>query len=697
MIEQLLAKLCPQWAGLFEIAPPDPAFGSSYRLCANAARNRLVLEGDSLLGQAVGLRRYLEDYAGLHRAYSGAPFALLPGAAPQWPERPLEGRIPAKLRGCFSPLAFGNSPCWWDAGRWEDEVDCLALYGVNLPLLLIGSDAAWFRTLLEEGLTGDYILGAMSSPAYWPRQLMGQLDGSYALVDPAFLKARAALGRRIADRMRAWGMEPVVPGFPAVAPASFSGLLKQARLLPLPAWNGFACVRLLDPSCEAFVRLGSRYQAQLKKIYGECRYFWCDPLAQRELPGSLSPLLPKLGEALWRLFAAADRDAVWVQMADFSPEGINSALPENAVLFWGEGGGGRHPYLAALKDESNGHTVLHGDAKATVGLAFEAAHKRQAGLVYLLEEPENAPLMHTLRLEALTRESQEELDARLVRYAKNRYGGADAHDALALLCTSCYARSGAAAGSVFAMRPALRLAPTAPGNAAELPYDSALLCKAAALLLQKATRQKEVAPGLCYDLCDVLRQSLSNRAREYHAQAVQGYFDRDARLFERGSNAFLTLLEDCDRLVSTQESMTLPFQLKRARDCARMDAERNNFELAFLARHSVFGSAAGKAHEKYLLYDLCWREWGDLLGTLYLHRWRAFFLLLAEHFGDRRPLDFETKRRPFGRNEYYGNRWLRKMAAIEAAWLKSYQPSRQAEKEQLLPLAEELLKKYHTE
>lgn len=642
MLQALLEKIAPHWAGLLaeETIPCPGGWGGAYSLEAGAGR--LAVRGDCALSRAVALRMYLEQACGID----------ILSAVPQWapitikipPDFRIEGLIPAAGRGFFTPLSYACSPCWWDAERWEAEVDLLALYGVNRPLLLTGSEYAWYNALRDHGIGREYALDTMSGPCFWPRQLMGQLAALYAPVDPVYLKSRAQLGRRVADRMRDWGMRPILPGFSPLLSHKLTGLIKGAKTIHLPEWNGFTAVHLLEPDCPVFASLGESYHRRLESTLGEAGGFWIDPFAERELPEIVARRVPAVLDALRALCANYTADAKIFYDAPIP-------LPPPP-----------------------GHTALRGDAAGAAACVAERGSSIRCGA----EEPESNPLLLTLQLEALTRCAPIELGSWLQRYASNRYGNEHLAQALELLCQSCCAVPPEACtlppDSSFCRRPNTVPEPAAPNGAVGIPYDNAPVIQAARIFLAE---RHSIAEGhfaaYRYDLCDVLRQAMSNRAGEFYARAMEGYRARDARLFERSANDFLRLLESCDRLLLAGDGFSLPAHLKRVRQCAKMDAERNNFELAVLAQHSIYAGTGRRKRESHLLHGIDWREWGGLLGTLHYKRWQMFFALLARSFNGK-PLSLETKRKPLGRSEFETGRFLSKMADMERQWLKTYVP-----------------------
>ncbi|MDR2647589.1 MAG: alpha-N-acetylglucosaminidase [Oscillospiraceae bacterium] len=684
MLKRLLTRHCPQWTDWFSFQPY--AIPSGYMVQTDGAC--VTIQGGSLLAQAVGLRVYLERACGASFSLTGQnafSFAL-PKRTKKPPQiDPVRGELKAPLRGCFSPLAYSYGMCWWDWARWELETDRLALYGVNFPLLLLGSDYVWYQTLRGEGMSTDYVLSTLSNPLYWPRQLMGQLDGAFPPVDALLLKSRAQLGKMVADRCREWGMNPILAGYTGIVSSKYNGVIKDARLFPVPSWNGFAAPRLIDPDSDGFARLGKLFTEKREAILGDCDYVFVDPFHGIELPEAFTRVLPGMAEAV----AQAEDGRTIVQMGAQS-QAVFTRQIKNRVITLGQSQDDVRYLTAVSSSVDHGQTVLHGDLRKIASAHYEKTGKC-VGIGDFSDACETEPLPETLRLESLSRERAAEPELWLRGYAANRYGAENsawAH-ALRLLADSCYGQSDNAPGSVFCMRPSTSLEATAPGNALDIAYDNARLWEAARLLAQgenpNAARR--------YDLCEVLRQAMDNQARDCYKAAMDGYYSRDPAAFERGCNTFLTLLEDCDRLLATVDAFDFHQHVARARDAAKLDAERNNYEFVIMVLHTLYGAAATRKQDLYLLHGLAWRGWSGLLGGYHQTRWRAFFSFLAGHFGERKDVKFETKHKPAERNAYNGNVYLRKMGSIERGWLKSYAPP-EDKKEDTHTVAVELLAKY---
>ncbi len=70
---------------------------------------------------------------------------------------------------CAISLMFVHSATllpYWDWERWEKEIDRMALYGVNMPLATVASEAIAERVWLRMGLNKEEIREFFTAPAH---------------------------------------------------------------------------------------------------------------------------------------------------------------------------------------------------------------------------------------------------------------------------------------------------------------------------------------------------------------------------------------------------------------------------------------------------------------------------------------------------------------------------------------------------
>ena len=107
---------------------------------------KVVVRGNSYVNVATGINWYLKYYAGIHLSWNGMK-ADLPEVLP--PVTKKERReTDLSLRYDFNYCTYSYTMAFWDWERWEQEIDWMALHGINLPLAAIGQECVWRNMLL---------------------------------------------------------------------------------------------------------------------------------------------------------------------------------------------------------------------------------------------------------------------------------------------------------------------------------------------------------------------------------------------------------------------------------------------------------------------------------------------------------------------------------------------------------------------
>ena len=120
---------------------------------------------------------------------------------------------PASVRYWFNVCTAGYSTVWWSLQQWMEEIDRMALAGINMPLAFTGSEFVWQQLYLKYGLSEADLYPFFSGPAFLPWQRMGNMRGWGGPLDDDWIVAQRDLQKNIVERMREFGMTPVLPGF----------------------------------------------------------------------------------------------------------------------------------------------------------------------------------------------------------------------------------------------------------------------------------------------------------------------------------------------------------------------------------------------------------------------------------------------------------------------------------------------------
>ena len=106
----------------------------------------------------------------------------------------------------------------------------------------------------EEGLSAAQVAAYFSGPAFSPWQRMGNIEGYAAPLSVGWIGKKHGLQKRVLARMRALGMQPILPAFGGYVPKAFALAHPTARIHRMRPWAGFHETYWLDPADPLFAR-----------------------------------------------------------------------------------------------------------------------------------------------------------------------------------------------------------------------------------------------------------------------------------------------------------------------------------------------------------------------------------------------------------------------------------------------------------
>lgn len=305
-----------------------------------AKEKKVLIKGNTLSAITTGLGWYLNNYANINiswnslneRTATGAPYADLSNLP--LPTIEEKHSSEAKYRYYLNYCTFGYSMTSWTWKRWQQEIDWMALHGINMPLQLVGLEEVWRKFLtLEEGGKRKYNYSDEEAKAFvpgpaftawwgmnnlegWGGTSSGLLNGSVwegagGVQDDAWYIRQKSLSAQILARQRELGIHPVLPGFSGMVPTNFT----EKTGVPTDAnggrWaGGFQRPRIIDPTAERFAEIASDYYACLKAVMGESQYYSMDPFHEG---GSISSgKYTEAYKAIYDAMETANNGAQWV-------------------------------------------------------------------------------------------------------------------------------------------------------------------------------------------------------------------------------------------------------------------------------------------------------------------------------------------------------------------------------------------------
>ena len=239
----------------------------------------------------------------------------------------------AKYRYYLNTCTFGYSMTSWTWTRWQQEIDWMALHGINMPLQLVGMEEVWRKFLTMEdangnrkyGYTDEAAKAFVAGPAFIAWWAMNNLEGwggtapgsksgynnlagAGGVQDDAWYVRQKNLSNSIVTRQRELGMQPVLPGWSGMVPTNFAAKSVYATRGNGGNWAGdFVRPLLLNVSNANYDEIAADYYACLKDVMGESQYYSMDPFHEGGGAGTAEDY-----KALYAAMEAAKSGSQWV-------------------------------------------------------------------------------------------------------------------------------------------------------------------------------------------------------------------------------------------------------------------------------------------------------------------------------------------------------------------------------------------------
>lgn len=623
----------------------DSIGGDWFELSQEDIRPKIT--ANSPLSLAAGVGWYMK-YVANHQLCWTDMRAAMPDTLPAVAE-PVRMSTDLSLRYYLNYCTHSYSMAFWDWERWEREVDWMALHGINMPLAVTGTDVLWRNVLRRLGYSEERITSFIAGPGFQAWWLMNNLEGWGGPVSDEWLERQLELERRILDRMRAFGMKPVLAGYSGMVPHDARETLGLDVADP-GLWLGYTRPAFLQPSDKDFSRVAEVYYDELRRLYGPVDYFSMDPFHEG---GDVSRVnLEEAGKAIMAAMKQANPQAAWViqcwggnprpQMIDSLPKGDILVLDLHAEAHpqWSTRGFSGHDWLYCMLHNFGGNIGLYGRMPSIAeGFAAACEDGSLRGVGLTMEGIETNPVLYELMSELPWRGGVVNLDEWIRGYAKARYGVSDpqVEEAWRLLMRSVYScpqgnPQQGTAESVFCARPSDN-----PVNASTWAcytpyYDPEDVSRAAHLLVDHAPAFADNLSYI-YDMVDVTRQAVADRGRRVAAKISDALGRGDSVAYRRESDRFLRLIELQDTLLGTVSDFRLGRWLEMARNSAATPADKALNE--WNARVQITTWGGREPSDRGGLHDYSNREWQGLLRDFYLPRWQRWFEARLQNWNTR--------------------------------------------------------------
>lgn len=612
-----------------------------------------LIRGNNYVSIASGINWYLKYSVGVHLTWNSM-HASLPATLPlvQGVER---HATDIKHRYYLNYCTLSYSMAFWDWKRWEQELDWMALHGINLCLDIVGTDVVWRNVLLKLGYTKDEANQFIAGPAFQAWWLMNNLEGWGGPNSDNWYQQRERLQKQIMKRMKELGINVCLPGYSGMVPHDAKERLGLDVADP-GKWNDYKRPAFLQPTSKRFAEIASIYYKEQQRLYGKADFYSMDPFHEGGNAGGVD--LRKAGEAIMGAMKAVNPKAVWVVQAwgacpypamikhlnngdmlvlDLYSENRPQWGDPESTWYRKEGFNG-HDWAFCMLLNFGGNVGMFGKLQHVVDEYYKARQSKFAstlkGVGLTMEGIENNPVMYELVSELPWRDAKFAWKEWLHDYVEARYGNINngkVHDAWLLLARSVY---GAGAKiveqgcheSVLCARPALDVYQVSSWSEMEEFYNPDDVIRAARLMVE-ASHEVKANDNFRYDLVDVTRQAIAEQARYVYDEIVAAYKAKDRKMFDYTTKRFLDILLQQDRLLSSMPDFMVGRWLRSARNLGLNEQERNHYEWNARVQITTWGNRS--AAEYGGLREYAHKEWNGVLADFYYPRWKAYFEALA--------------------------------------------------------------------
>lgn len=673
--------------------------------CITAENGTLYIKANNYISACMGIYDYLKKYCGVQLSWCGnrainiTELTMFDGV--------FRREIEQKFRVYMNYCTLDYSMCWWDFSRWEKEIDFMAMNGINMPLAVIGSEAVLYETLLEYGFSEREALDSISGPAFWAWQLMTNIEGYIPPKDKSYVYRRAELGKKILERYIEFGMQPIQQGFSGHVPMLFKSKFPDAKILEQRGWCGFPKTAQLDPLDPLFLDFGKSYLNNLERIFGNYHYLACDPFHEGTPPKRWSWYLKAVGKTINRMYESFDSNSVWVMQTWSMRKHIVKAVPKERLLLldinsektlsnknlWG------YPVVAGMLHNFGGKNAMQGKLKLHCSNRYLKLKSNGANVVgtgMFMEGIEQNPVIYDLQLELLTSSKQIDCSEWLDDYIKRRYGkySETLRKAWDVLLETCYSSSNDyqenEVGSALAARPQLMPIRTGPCCYTKIYYDTKLFEKAV-VLFKSVSDEFEESDGYQYDLCDLVRQALSNRFYTNQSDFADAYSRKDIEALKILSEKQLNLLLDMDRFLANRSEFSLSRWIEDSHRLAGDEQEKKYFDFNARTLITLWGDVYGEN----MLYDYSWREWSGLIGEFYFVRWKMFYDEVISQLEKGRYVDVLCTADFVKRKNYIKSDFGKRLNDFENKWINTYSEYPYPSDKNVVSDAQMLMKKWN--
>lgn len=671
---------------------------------------KMTVDASTFIASCVGIYDYLKKYCNVQLSWCSNTTIDIDSLVDT--DTPMSRTIQQKFRVYMNYCTLNYTMSWWDFERWEKEIDFMAMNGINMPLAVVGTEAVWYEALLELGFTEKEALSTVSGPAFWAWQLMTNIEGYLPPKDKKYVYERLELGKKILTRYLEFGMQPIQQGFSGHVPMLMKKKFPNETVIEQKGWCTYPKTAQLDPTSDFFGKVGRVYLDKMNELFGNHHYIACDPFHEGTPPKNTKEYLNAVGTAIDKMYYDFDKDSTWVMQGWTPQKDIVLAVPKDRLLIldldsdrtakeykWVHEQG--YQIVSGMLHNFGGKNAMQGHLKHHCQNSFAKLKDKGINVVgtgMFMEGIEQNPVIYDLQFQMLTENKPIDFDKWLDNYILRRYG--TINDTLkkvwAILLKTCYCDDGYEenrVGSCLASRPQPMPIMTGPCCYTKVYYDTKEFEKAVSLFASLSDELGDV-DAYQYDLCDMVRQALSNRFYDNQLEFRNVYkkLIKNKSKLKEIADTQLELLLDLDEFLSNRCEFTLSRWINAAQSLATDEEEKRYFDFNARTQITLWGDIDGDTSQ---LFDYAWKEWNGLIKEYYYPRWQMFYDYVIDTLEKHRLPRLSKHHDWLQRTTYRRYPIGKKIDKFEMQWIKEYKEYPAPQNKDVIPSAKMLIKKYN--
>lgn len=682
---KIIERVMPGQSQFFKFKISDQ-FSSPNTFKISSENNVITILGSDQSAINAGLGHYFRHIANIHISDCGSTINI----PVKWPDvkAPIEKTSPAKIRHAYNYCTHGYSYSYYTWPMWERELDRMALSGINLMLVLPGHEKVWQQTLKRFGVSDSDISKFIPGAPFTAWWLMGNMEGEGGPVPQEAIEAEADVGRRICDRLRELGVEPVVNGFTGTLPSFMPNYVK-GDFIPQGGWCSYNRPPVLSPLDSSFNTIAEVWYDELHKQFGKVNYYGGDLFHEGGNAGNLD--IPKCAVALQDAILKANPQGIYVMQGwgNNPRDDMLKALNKDHVLIeqlmpdLSTFGVGRYrdfhgtPWILTEANNFGGCSGMFGNLQSQSTLPerlYDKASGNIIGLGFTSEGMIQNPVVYDLWADVFWSQKNIPLNNWLEDYTIRRYGvrNADAIAAWKLLESDLYRvphSQGGVCDFVISAIPSPTITHACCWST-NLFYWDIRKVVAAAELMVKVPSQTE---GWNYDMTDLIRQILNGYSLYVRDDLVAAYEAKDIPKFKQLKQDYLEIFDDLDEMLATDTVFLLGPQFERVKSRSNDPAAQKKFISNLLQLYTTWDARPGMA-----LSDYAGRSLTDLVKYYYKARWAYWLNECEKTLSEGKPMPkYDFKK-------------------VDAVWYKEAVeiPFKMKREGSTVKVAEKILKKY---